>query len=367
MVEKGLVEENLKLIEKFGAGYVSELADLPDLYTFNNGLMYSHREFDQFYKELKKGTKSAIVSGFNASASMHVGHMSVFDTNLFFQKELGAKMFIPISDDESYVSLKVKTQEEALKNSLVLARMMLAYGFDLKNTNIIIDQLYTNIYNLAIKLSRGITLSEIRAVYGHTPDQNVGLHFYPSVQSAHVLLPQEHGIKNILVPIGPDEDAHLRVCRDLADKFGYKKPAVLHTVFLPGLDGSKMSKSKNNAVFLLETEKEIKKKIMSAFSGCQSSIEEHRKLGGNPDVDISYIYLKSYFLNKDEAKDLYDSYKKGRILSGEIKTLLFDKIMERIIKFQTKYEKITVKDLEKVILRNENVDLEKLCNNFNIF
>ncbi len=367
MVEKGLVEENLKLIEKFGAGYVSDLSDLPDLYSFNNGLMYSHREFDQFYKELKKGTKSAIVSGFNASASMHVGHMSVFDTNLFFQKKFGIKMFIPISDDESYVSLKVKTQEEALKNSLILARMMLAYGFDQKHTKIIIDQLYTNIYNLSIKLSRGITLSEIRAVYGHTPDQNVGLHFYPSIQSAHVLLPQEFGIKNVLVPIGPDEDAHLRVCRDLADKFGYKKPSVLHTIFLPGVDGNKMSKSKNNAIFLLESDKEIKKKIMSAFSGGQSSIEEHRKLGGNPDVDISYIYLKSYFLNKDEAEDLYDSYKKGRLLSGEIKTMLFEKIMERLTEFQERYEKVTSKDIKNVLMKNDDVDVEKLCDKFNIF
>ncbi len=362
MVQEGLITENAKLVEKFGASYISRLSDMPDFYTFKNGLMYTHREFDQFYKELKKGSKSAIVSGLNASASMHIGHLSVFDTNLFFQKEFGIKMFIPISDDESYVSLKVKTQEEAIKNSIILAKMMLAYGFDSKNTNIIIDHFYTNIYNLAIKLSRGITLSEIRAVYGHTPDQNAGLHFYPAVQSAHILLPQEHGIKNVLVPIGPDEDAHLRVCRGLADKFGYTKPAVLHTLFLPGLDGNKMSKSKNNAVFLLEAEKEIKKKIMSAFSGGQSSIEEHRKLGGNPDIDIAYIYLKSYFLKENESKELYDSYKKGKVLSGEIKTMLFDKIMERIGEFQKRYESITVKDLDHVLLKNEDVDIEKICN-----
>ena len=367
MPEVELVSENIKLVEKFGASYVSSLSNVPDLYTFRNALMYTHREFDSFYKELKKGSKSAIVSGFNASASMHIGHISVFDTNLFFQKEFGAKMFIPISDDESYVSLKVKTQEEALKNSIILAKMMLAYGFDTKNTNIIIDQLYTNIYNFAIKLSRGITLSEIRAVYGHTPDQNVGLHFYPSIQSAHILLPQEHGIKNVLVPIGPDEDAHLRVCRDLAEKFGYKKPAVLHTVFLPGLDGTKMSKSKNNAVFLLEEEKEIKKKIMSAFSGGQSSIEEHRKLGGNPDIDIAYIYLKNYFLNENESKELYDSYKKGKLLSGEIKTMLFDKVIDRVQEFKKRYEKITLNDLEHVILKNEDVDLENICKKLKLF
>ncbi len=339
MQENSLLEDNKKLITSFGASKISDLTDTPDFYTFNNNLIYSHRDFNTFYSDLKKGLKSAVVSGFNASATMHIGHMVVFDTNLFFQKKFGIKLFLPISDDESYVSLKVKTQEEALKNSFILARMMLAYGFDPKNTNIIIDQLYTNIYNMSIKLSRGITLSEIRAVYGHTPDQNAGLHFYPAVQSAHILLPQEFGINNVLVPIGPDEDAHLRVCRDLADKFGYKKPSVLHTIFLPGLDSQKMSKSKNNGIFLLENEKEIKKKIMNAFSGGQSTIEEHRKLGGNPDVDISYIYLKNYFLTPKEAIELYDEYKKGRILSGELKSMFFNKLMERINVFKEKYEK----------------------------
>ncbi len=367
MKENELLEDNKKLVNTFGASKISDLKDLPDFYTFNNNLIYSHRDFNNFYSDLKKGVKSAVVSGFNASSTMHIGHMVVFDTNLFFQQKFNAKLFLPISDDESYVSLKVKTQEEALKNSIKLARLMLAYGFDPKNTNIIIDQFYTNIYNLSIKLSRGITLSEIRAVYGHTPDQNAGMHFYPAVQSAHVLLPQEFGIKNVIVPIGPDEDSHLRVCRDLADKFNYKKPSVLHTLFLPGLDGKKMSKSKNNGIFILDEEKDIKKKVMNAFSGGQSSIEEHRKLGGNPDIDISYIYLKNYFLDKKEAQDIYDDYKKGRLLSGELKKLFFEKLINRINQIKEKYEKVSLKDIDKALLKNEDVDLEKIVQKLDIF
>ena len=78
----------------------------------------------------------------------------VFDTNLYFQKEYGVPVFIPISDDESYVAGKVETQEEALKNSLSLAKELLAYGFDPYKTYFIIDQIYTNIYNLAIKRAK---------------------------------------------------------------------------------------------------------------------------------------------------------------------------------------------------------------------
>ena len=148
MPNQELISDNLKLIESFGAKPISSLNEVPDFYTFKNGLMYSHRDFELFYKKAKNGTKSAIVSGFNASATMHIGHAAVFDTNLFFQKEFGANVFIPISDDESYVSLKIKTQEDGLRNSFVLARMMAAYGFNPSHTKIIIDR-YTPIYTIS--------------------------------------------------------------------------------------------------------------------------------------------------------------------------------------------------------------------------
>ena len=360
MPNQELISDNLKLIESFGAKPISSLNEVPDFYTFKNGLMYSHRDFELFYKKAKNGTKSAIVSGFNASATMHIGHAAVFDTNLFFQKEFGANVFIPISEDESYVSLKIKTQEDGLRNSFVLARMMAAYGFNPSHTKIIIDQIYTNIYNIAIKLSRGVTLSEIRSVYGYTPDQNIGLHFYPSIQAAHVVLPQTFGFPNVLVPIGPDEDAHLRVCRDVAEKFGYVKPSVLHSVFLPGLDGNKMSKSKNNAIFFLDEQKEIKRKVMTAFSGGRTTVEEHRRLGGNPDVDVAYMYLKSYFLADKESIHIYDEYKRGKLLSGDLKKMLLEHIEARIDKFIAKYNKVTLEDLEKIILRDEHIDLKAL-------
>ena len=79
-----------------------------------------------------------------------------------------------------------------------LAKQLIGYGFDPKKTHFIIDQIYTNIYNLAIKVSKKVNYSEIKATYGYAPDENIGLHFYPAVQSSHVLFPQEKfGIKNV--------------------------------------------------------------------------------------------------------------------------------------------------------------------------
>ena len=206
--------DNEKLVKEFGAQRIDGLSEKPDFYAFRSGVLFSHRDFDKFFKALKKGEKCAILSGVNASGSLHWGHKAVFDTNLFFQKKYGLPVFIPISDDESYVAGKVETQEEALRNSLRLARELLAYGFKPGKTYFIIDQIYTNIYNLAIKLSRKVNLSEIKATYGYKNEDNIGLHFYPAIQAAHILFPQiVKGIKNVLVPIGPDEDAHFRISR----------------------------------------------------------------------------------------------------------------------------------------------------------
>ena len=352
MVEN-IYQSNEDLIKKFGAKPLTNLSDKPNFYTFRT-ILESHRDFDKFFKALKKGEKCAIVSGLNASGTLHLGHKAVFDTNLYFQKKYNLPIFIPISDDESYVAGKVKDQETALKNSMRLAKELIAYGFNPKKTFFIIDQVYTNIYNLAIKLSKKVNLSEIKAVYGYKNVDNIGLHFYPAVQSAHILFPQEkYKIKNVLVPIGPDEDAHIRISRDIASRAGYNKPAILHTKFLPGINGAKMSTSKpNTAIFLSDNEKTIRKKINKAFSGGQQTIDEHRKKGGNPDVDISYIYLKALFYDEKTAKKVYDKYKKGDLLSGELKKLFADEVVKFIKNFQKNLKKVTDKTIEKSILKN---------------
>ncbi|MBU0894700.1 MAG: tryptophan--tRNA ligase [Nanoarchaeota archaeon] len=348
-----LEEDNRKLVEKFGAVRISKLGKLPQFYTFQKNLIYSHRDFDKFFSALKKGEKCAILSGFNASGTIHLGHKPVFDTNLFFQKKYKLPVFIPISDDESYITGKVKDQEEALKNSLELAKELIAYGFDPKNTFFIIDQIYTDIYNFAVKLSKKITLSEIKATYGYKNEDNPGMYFYPAVQSAHVLFPQEKfNIKNVLVIIGPDEDAHIRISRDVARKFGYRLPAILHSFFLPGIDGKKMSKSKNNAIFLNDSLEVIKKKVNRAFSGGAVTAEEQRKKGADSDKDVSCFYLTKLFLDEKQSKNLVEDYKSGKILTKDVKERLFEELSKFVKKFQSSLKKVSKSDLDKSILRN---------------
>lgn len=347
-------EENIKLIKDFGATPIKNLKKVPDFYTFKKKLIVSHRDFDKFLEALERGEKCAILSGLNPSGALHLGHKIVFDTNLYFQKKYNLPVFIPLSDDESYVSGKVKTQKEALENAYELAKELIAYGFNPKKTYFIIDQIYTNIYNLAIKLSIKLNLSEIKATYGYKGEDNIGIQFYPVIQSAHILFPNEKfNIKNILVPIGPDEDAHIRISRDIAARMNYRKPSILHLNFMPGIDGKKMSASKNNSIFLKDDERTMVNKIKGALSGGQKTKKEHRRIGGNPDVDMAFQYLSAFFINEKESGRISKEYKEGKLLSSEIKNMLIDFLKKDLGKFQKRLAKVSYKDIENSILKNE--------------
>ena len=349
-----LTQDNGKLIKEFGAQSLLNVASLPNFYTFKNELFVSHRDFDKFLDGLEKGEPSAIVSGFNASGTIHLGHKALFDTNLFFQKKYGLKVFIPISDDESYVTGKVETQKEALENSLKLARELLAYGFCPDNTYFIVDQIYTNIYNYAVKFSKKMNLSTSKATYGHKDDVNLGVVFYPLIQSAHILLPQlEFGIRNVLVGIGPDEDVHIRIGRSLAQKFGLVKPSIIHCSFMPGIDCEKMSKSRGNGIYLNDDYDVVKKKINKSFSGGRDTIDEHRKFGGNPKNDIACFYLEKYFSDSVNVEEIFEKYESGEFLSSDVKKILFEQVVKFTEQFQNNLKSISQRLVDNCLLKNE--------------
>lgn len=107
----------------------------------------------------------------------------------------------------------------------------------------------------------------------------------------------------ILLSLDPNLRFQFLLTRDSADRLGYCKPALLHCKFVPALQGAntKMSASnENTAIFVMDDAKKVAKKIKShAFSGGRATQEEHRRLGGDPDVDVAFQYM-SFFEDDDE-------------------------------------------------------------------
>merc|ERR1712209_28757 len=114
--------------------------------------------------------------------------------------------------------------------------------------------------------------------------------------------------------------------RDVAPRLGSPKPALLHSSFIPALQGAqtKMSGSDpTSSIFLTDTPKQIKNKINKyAFSGGGSSVEEHREKGGNCDVDVSFQYLSFFMEDDNELEQIRRDYSSGRMLTGDLKKKL---------------------------------------------
>ena len=133
--------------------------------------------------------------------------------------------------------------------------------------------------------------------------------------------------------------------RDVAVRLKYPKPSLIHSIFLPALQGpgSKMSASVDiSAIFMHDQASAIKRKINKyAFSGGQASAEEQRALGGNPDVDVAYQYL-TFFLEDDaELERIKVAYTKGDILTGELKQRCIQELQIYVNAFQERRAKVT--------------------------
>lgn len=88
------------------------------------------------------------------------------------------------------------------------------------------------------------------------------------------------------------------------------------------------SSDPNSFIALTDDAKTVKSKINKyAFSGGQETLEEHRKKGGNPDIDVSFQYLRM-FLEEDDNKlqEIYDDYKSGKMTTGELKKYTIEKL-----------------------------------------
>jgi tryptophanyl-tRNA synthetase len=117
----------------------------------------------------------------------------------------------------------------------------------------------------------------------------------------------------------------------------------------------KMSTSmgENTTIFTTDTPEQVEQKIMKyAFSGGRGSVKEHREKGGDPDVDVSYQWLRIIFEPDDaKLKKMHDDYKSGKMLTGELKQILIEKINRFLKKHQEEREK--AKDtLDKFILKD---------------
>jgi tryptophanyl-tRNA synthetase len=319
-------------------------------------IFFCHRDLNWILDEYEKGNKFFLYTGRGPSERVHLGHITVWKFTKWLQDKFGAELWFQLTDDEKFLFKKDLEIEDTNKLAYDNALDIIALGFDPKKTHIFSDLDYSKtLYKQALRVAKKLTFSTVKASFGFKEDTNVGKIFFTSMQSVPCFLPSVLKKKNIpcLIPLAIDQDAHFRITRDIMPKLGYYKPALLHQRFLPALEGSgKMSSSEGTTIYTTDTPEEVKKKINKyAFSGGQATLEEHRKKGGNPDIDASYQWLTFFEDDDKKLKKIYEDYRSGKLLSGELKQILIDNINAFLKQHQKAREKAK-KQLDQFIIKD---------------
>lgn len=337
-----------KLIKEFGLTPL-DLKGLPKVFTdnllFRRKKVFAHRDLGRILDCIKNKKPFVMMTGLMPTGKFHIGHMILAKQMIFYQS-LGAKIYIAVADIEAYnargQSLE-KSREIAIDQYIT---NYVALGLKSENCEIYFQsdrskdgKKASAYYRLQNQLSNHITFNEFKAAYGEITPGKMIAGLLQAADMLHPQLPEFDNIIPVIIPVGADQDPHLRLARDMSKRIKVHKFIQLTSTyhsFVPGLNGAKMSASDiNSYIALTETPKELKKKINKhAFSGGRATLEEHRKLGGNPDIDVSYQWLTYLEEDDDKLQQIYDDYKSGKLLSGELKAILIEKLTNILEKHQ---------------------------------
>ncbi|KAJ8341645.1 hypothetical protein SKAU_G00339360 [Synaphobranchus kaupii] len=352
-----------KLIVRFGSSKIDqELVDRIERVTgqkphrfLRRGIFFSHRDMHQVLDAYENNKSFYLYTGRGPSSeAMHVGHLIPFIFTKWLQDVFDIPLVIQLTDDEKYL-WKDLSLEECHRFAVENAKDIIACGFDISKTFIFSDLEYMGMspgfYRNVVKVQKHVTFNQVKGIFGFTDSDCIGKISFPAAQAApsfSTSFPQIfNGRKDVqcLIPCAIDQDPYFRMTRDVAPRIGYAKPALLHSTFFPALQGAqtKMSASDpNSSIFLTDTPKQIKNKINKhAFSGGKDTIEEHRKHGGNTDVDVSFMYL-TFFLEDDEKLEkIRQDYSSGDLLTGELKKCLIETLQPMITAHQERRKQVT--------------------------
>jgi len=357
-----------KLINRFGSTKINDdlllriqaVTKKPIHHFLTRGIFFSHRDLHSILNLYEQGKPFYLYTGRGpSSTSLHIGHLIPFIFTKWLQDVFNVPLVIQLTDDEKYLWKDLKL-EDAKRLSIENAKDIIACGFDKKNTFIFSDLEFMgecpSFYANVIRIQKSVTFNQVKGIFGFGDSDIIGKIAFPAVQAAPCMsstFPFIFGDNKVpcLVPCAIDQDPYFRMTRDVAPKLGNHKPALIHSSFLPSLQGAntKMSASDlNSAIYLTDTPKQIKNKINKyAFSGGRVTIEEHREKGGDCDVDISYQYLKHFLENNEELIKIEKDYTSGQMLTGELKKILIECITKIIQEHQTNRIKITDDDVKE--------------------
>lgn len=342
-----LVEDYVKIIQDFGLDtFDAKLFPKPNR-VMRRGVVFAGRDLKIIAKAIKDKKPFYVLSGIMPTADkIHFGNKLVVENIRYFQ-DLGAQAYILIADMEAAAARGV-TLEEAKKRAMDFhIPAYVALGLDPKKTIFYFQSENKDVLHMGFEFAKKITLNEFKAIYGSADPGRI---MSAVTQAGDMLYPQLKERMPGIIPVGIDQDPHLRLCRDIVERSKAKKffkPSSLYHKYTPSLDGDmKMSKSKpESCIELPEDPEKVKKKIMRAKTGGRDTVDQQKELGGVPENCMIFELYKQHLIEDDkELQKVYVDCKKGTLLCGEDKKNCCD----IITKFMNKLDADTKKARKEI-------------------
>jgi tryptophanyl-tRNA synthetase len=286
---------------------------------------------------------SRILTGVQSTGTPHLGNLlGAILPAIRMAKNPANESFLFIADMHSLS--QIKDGEVLRQNTYEVAATWLACGLDAERTVFYRQSDVPETAELAWYLScfypyQRLTLAHsFKDKADRLEDVNAGLFSYPMLMAADILLYDAE-----YVPVGKDQLQHLEMTRDVAARFNHqmgetfvlpKDKVQEESMYVPGTDGNKMSKSRDNTVNIFLPEKALRKKVLGIVTD-STALEDPK----NPDTCNAFA-LYALLANEDQIKEMRKKYLAGGFGYGHAKQELFELIMERFAGERRAFEEL---------------------------
>jgi len=282
-----------------------------------------------------------ILTGIQSTGIPHLGNLlGAIEPAIAMANDAKNESFLFIADMHSLT--QIKNSEELKENTYAVAAAWLAMGLNANKTVFYRQSDVPETAELSWYLScyfpyQRLTLAHsFKDKADRLQDVNAGLFTYPMLMAADILLYDAN-----FVPVGKDQLQHLEMTRDVASRFNNQMGETFvipdakiseETKYVPGVDGNKMSKSRNNLINIFLPKNKLKKQIMGIKTD-STPLEDPK----DPDT-CNVFALYSIIATADETADLKEKYLAGGFGYGHAKTALLNLILEKYTVAREKFE-----------------------------
>ena len=294
--------------------------------------------------------KKVILTGIRPTGNLHLGHLFGAAQNWLKLQDSEHDFYLEIADVQALTD-NFNDPDKVHRNVFELATDLLSLGIDPKKTNIFIQSEIGEIAELTVFYSNLVTMARLyrnptvkteiaqkKALFGTTGESvTYGFVGYPVSQAADIT-----AFAGELVPVGEDQLPLIEQCREIVKKFNsiygetlkMPEPYLSETPRIKGLDGNdKMGKSLGNAIYIVDDEETIKKKIMGAVTDTNKIKKDDP---ANPEKCMVYYYHK--LIKNENLETVCEECKKGARGCVQCKKELIEKMNEFLKPIREKKE-----------------------------